>query len=146
MIRKISRLIVISGIAFGFTACGTAEAAESAKSRKTGRAAASKSKEATANKSTKDNQITFEAIMKDGKKIWSPAEVSVEIGKPTTITVINKLPEPHGFQIENEIGPETIGAGETKTYHLKALKRGNVKVSCHLHPGHVPATIHFHMK
>lgn len=87
------------------------------------------------------NTIDFTAKMQDGKKIWAPAEVKVEPGKEITLKVSNTLPEPHGFEIAGHVKPQTIGAGETKTFKITPSTDGSLKVSCHLHPAHVPATI-----
>lgn len=85
--------------------------------------------------------IDFTAKMDGGKKIWAPAEVKIEAGKEVTLKVSNTLPEPHGFEIAGHITPQVIGAGETKTYKIKPKADESLKVSCHLHPAHVPATI-----
>ena len=85
--------------------------------------------------------VAFEARMESGKKIWAPAETKVEAGKQLEITAHNSLPEPHGFTIAGYIEPQTIGAGETKTFTLTPKKSGDLKVSCQLHPAHVPATL-----
>ncbi len=85
--------------------------------------------------------VDFTAKLEGGKKIWSPAEVKVEPGKEITLKVSNALPEPHGFEIAGHVKPQTIGAGETKTFKITPAADGNLKVSCHLHPAHVPAVI-----
>lgn len=85
--------------------------------------------------------IDFTAKLEGGKKIWAPAEVKVEPGKEITLKVSNTLPEPHGFEIAGHVKPQTIGAGETKTFKITPAADGSLKVSCHLHPAHVPATI-----
>lgn len=89
-------------------------------------------------------EISFEAKMVAGKKIWSPAETKVTAGMPVTLKVHNTLPEPHGFEIKGYIKPQTIGANETKTFSITPKKSGELIVSCHLHPAHVPAKMHVH--
>ncbi|MEY4631186.1 MAG: Cupredoxin-like domain [Pseudomonadota bacterium] len=85
--------------------------------------------------------VDFTAKLEGGKKIWAPAEVKVEPGKEVTLKVTNTLTEPHGFEIAGHVQPQVIGAGETKTYKITPKTDGSLKVSCHLHPAHVPATI-----
>lgn len=85
--------------------------------------------------------VAFEAKLEDGKKVWSPSEIKIESGKPVELKVHNSLPEPHGFTIAGYIEPHTIGAGETKTFTITPKKSEDLKVACHLHPAHVPATL-----
>lgn len=85
--------------------------------------------------------IEFEARLEGGKKIWAPAELKIEPGKTVELKVHNALPEPHGFTIAGHVEPQTIGAGETKTFRISPEKSEDLKVSCHLHPAHVPATL-----
>ncbi len=85
--------------------------------------------------------VSFEAKLEGGKKIWAPAEIKIESGKTVELKVHNALPEPHGFTIAGYIEPQTIGAGETRTFTVTPKKSEDLKVSCHLHPAHVPATL-----
>jgi len=85
--------------------------------------------------------ISFEAKLENGKKIWAPAEIKIESGKLVELKVHNSLPEPHGFTIAGYIEPQTIGAGETRTFAITPRKSEDLKVACHLHPAHVPATL-----
>jgi plastocyanin len=87
------------------------------------------------------NSVAFEAKLEDGKKVWSPSEIKIESGNPVELKAHNSLPEPHGFTIAGYIEPQTIGAGETKTFTITPKKSEDLKVACHLHPAHVPATL-----
>ncbi|NBQ53286.1 MAG: hypothetical protein EBU49_06880 [Proteobacteria bacterium] len=93
------------------------------------------------NKTTDKTSLALDVKLEGGKKIWSPAEAKVEAGKPLEITAHNSLGEPHGLTIPGYIEPQTIGAGETKKFLITPKKSGDLKVSCHLHPAHVPATL-----
>ena len=95
----------------------------------------------TTDKTSAKANLALEVRLEGGKKIWSPAETKVESGKPLEITAHNSLGEPHGFTIPGYIEPQTIGAGETKTFTITPKKSGDLKISCHLHPAHVPATL-----
>lgn len=124
-IRKISsRATILFAIAF----TSTLAQAGSIKGSMEGSAPGSKS-------------VAFEAKLEDGKKVWSPSEIKIESGNPVELKVHNSLPEPHGFTIAGYIEPQTIGAGETKTFTITPKKSEDLKVACHLHPAHVPATL-----
>lgn len=94
--------------------------------------------------SPKTAQVSFEAKLENGKKIWAPAETKVVAGQTLTIKVHNSLKEPHGFEIKGYLKPQTIGANETKTFTITPKETGEMTVSCHLHPAHVPAKMHVH--
>ena len=103
--------------------------------------AGNKTTDKTNDKTSAKANLALEVKLEGGKKIWSPAETQVEAGKPLEITAHNSLGEPHGFTIPGYIEPQTIGAGETKTFTIIPKKSGDLKISCHLHPAHVPATL-----
>lgn len=92
-------------------------------------------------KSSDKATLALDVKLEGGKKIWWPAETKVEAGKPLEITAHNSLGEPHGLTIPGYLEPQTIGAGETKKFMITPKKGGEIKVSCHLHPAHVPATL-----
>ena len=100
-----------------------------------------KTNDKTNDKTSAKANLALEVRLEGGKKIWSPAETKVESGKPLEITAHNSLGEPHGFTIPGYIEPQTIGAGETKTFTITPKKSGDLKILCHLHPAHVPATL-----
>ena len=95
----------------------------------------------TTNRTSANANLALEVKLEGGKKIWSPAETKVEAGKPLEITAHNSLGEPHGFTIPGYIAPQIIGAGVTKTFTITPKKSEDLKISCHLHPAHVPATL-----
>ena len=92
-------------------------------------------------KSSDKATLALDVKLEGGKKIWWPAETKVEAGKPLEITAHNSLGEPHGLTIPGYLEPQTIGAGETKKFTITPKNDGDLKVSCHLHPAHVPATL-----
>ena len=103
--------------------------------------AGNKTTDKTNDKTSAKANLALEVKLEGGKKIWSPAETQVEAGKPLEITAHNSLGEPHGFTIPGYIAPQIIGAGVTKTFTITPKKSEDLKISCHLHPAHVPATL-----
>lgn len=84
---------------------------------------------------------TFTNKLVDGKKTWLPLTVTLPSGKDSTLTLVNTLTEPHGFEVPGIISPVVVGSGETKTVVLKAPKAGHYKIKCQLHPAHVAGEI-----
>ena len=85
--------------------------------------------------------IKFDAKEVDGKKVWLPKESKATAGESLTIEVHNSLTAPHGFNIDGYVKEQTIGANETKTFTFTPKSKGPLKISCQLHPAHVPAQI-----
>lgn len=86
--------------------------------------------------------ITLTNKIVDGKKTWVPADVKVKAGEKVELTLVNTLPDPHGFNAPGMAKDVVVNGNETKTVSFTAPKEaGTVKYTCHLHPAHVGGNI-----
>jgi len=87
-------------------------------------------------------QLKFEAKMVKGKKTWLPAVAKVRKNGGVEITLINSLPEPHGFYIKDFTEQIIVNPKETKTIAPFVPKtKGKYPIKCQLHEAHVGATL-----
>ena len=86
-------------------------------------------------------KITFTNKLIDGKKTWTPTELTVKGGGKLEITLVNELEEPHGFSIPGLTDAIVIKGKETTTLTVNAPKSGDYKFLCQLHPAHVGGKI-----
>lgn len=86
-------------------------------------------------------QVTVTNKLIDGKKTWVPSEVKVHPGAKVELTLVNTLPDPHGFNAAGMADKVVVGANETKTVTFTAGKAGETKFNCQLHPAHVGGKI-----
>jgi plastocyanin len=87
--------------------------------------------------------VTFTNKMVDGKKTWTPGEGKVKAGDAVELTLVNTLPEPHGFSIPGMTDEIVVNANETKIVTVAAgkVKAGSYDIKCQLHPAHVGAKL-----
>ena len=90
-------------------------------------------------KTAKPTTLIFTNIMHDGKKVWIPRSTDVVPGK-YTFELVNNLAAPHGFEIKGLVKPVVVPAHGKKQVTVD-MKKGNYKISCHMHPAHVGAEI-----
>ncbi len=82
-------------------------------------------------------KITLTNKIVDGKKTWLPANVNLKAGVKVELTLVNTLPDPHGFTAPG-MATDVVNGNESKTVTFTAPKEpGTVKFSCQLHPAHV---------
>jgi nitrosocyanin len=89
------------------------------------------------------DSLTFTNKLVDGKKTWTPGEGKVKAGDAVELTLVNTLPEPHGFAIKGLTEDLVVNANETKTVSIPAdkVKAGAYDIKCQLHPAHVGAKL-----
>lgn len=86
-------------------------------------------------------KITLTNKIVDGKKTWLPADVKLKAGEKVELTLVNTLPDPHGFTAPGMAKDVVVNGNETKVVTFTAPKdKGPVKFSCQLHPAHVGGT------
>jgi heme/copper-type cytochrome/quinol oxidase subunit 2 len=77
----------------------------------------------------------------DGTKIWLPSSLMVHQGEEVELTLINKLDDPHGFQIA-DFGIEAVVQPKAQmTVQFTATQTGAHSYICHLHPPHLGGQI-----
>jgi plastocyanin len=83
------------------------------------------------------HKFTLINVAVDGTKIWLPSSVVVYQGDEVEITLINKLDEPHGFQI-SDVGITTVvQPKEQAKVTFTAAKSGVHSFGCQMHPAHL---------
>lgn len=88
------------------------------------------------------DKITVTNKVVDGKKTWLPADIKLKAGEKVELTLVNTLPDPHGFNAPGMAQDVVVNGNETKVVTFTAPKdAGTVKFTCHLHPAHVGGNI-----
>lgn len=82
-------------------------------------------------------KFTLINVLLDGTKIWLPSTLIVHEGDEVELTLINKLEDPHGFQISSLGVEEVVQPKATTTVKFTATKAGLDPFLCHLHPPHI---------
>ena len=86
-------------------------------------------------------QFTLINVIFDGTKVWLPTHMILQEGDEVELTLINKLDDPHGFQIA-AFGIETVVQPKAKTtVRFTASQAGLYPFICHLHPPHLGGQI-----
>ena len=87
-------------------------------------------------------QVAFITELVDGKKTWVkvPSDVHFKAGSTVVAKVINLLEASHGFEIKGVVKPMVIAPRSSQIVKFKVKKAGDKKVSCHMHPAHVPTS------
>jgi heme/copper-type cytochrome/quinol oxidase subunit 2 len=86
-------------------------------------------------------KFTLINVIFDGTKIWLPSSLIVHEGDTVELTLINKLDEPHGFQIA-AFGIEEVVQPKAQTnVRFTATKAGLSSFICHIHPPHIGGQI-----
>jgi nitrosocyanin len=86
-------------------------------------------------------KFTVINVVLDGTKIWLPSSLMVHQGEDVELTLINKLEDPHGFQIEDVGMEEVVQPKAQMTVTFTASQPGAYSYICHLHPPHLGGQI-----
>lgn len=98
-------------------------------------------KKATSAPHSAPKAITFTNVVKDGKKMWTPALSEVPHGQEIEAVLVNTAAEPHGFEIPGVVDPMVVQPGKSEHVKFTLPKAGHYQVKCQLHPAHVGAEI-----
>ena len=84
--------------------------------------------------------LTFTTVEIQGKKVWLPVSTQIVPGK-YLLQLKNTLSAPHGFEIKGLTAKAiVVPANGSKSVEVDA-KKGDYKITCHMHPAHVGATL-----
>jgi nitrosocyanin len=82
-------------------------------------------------------KFTLINVIFDGTKVWLPSSLMVHEGETVELTLINKLDEPHGFQLA-AVGIEAVVQPKAQsTVRFTAPKAGVYPFVCQIHPPHI---------
>jgi FtsP/CotA-like multicopper oxidase with cupredoxin domain len=73
----------------------------------------------------------------NGTKLWYPPSLTVHQGDTVVLTLINKLEEPHGFNLEDFGIKEVVAPKAQTTVGFSAATTGVHDFGCHMHPPHL---------
>ena len=82
-------------------------------------------------------KFTVINVVLDGTKIWLPSSLIVHQGDDVELTLINKLDDPHGFQIAALGIEEVVPPKAQLTVKFTAAQPGAHSYICHIHPPHI---------
>ena len=82
-------------------------------------------------------KLAFRNVLQEGKKTWTPGEVTVKEGTKVEITLENTLGEEHGFMIPGMVDAVVVGPKAKKKVTFEAKGEGPHDFTCHMHPAHV---------
>lgn len=87
-------------------------------------------------------KLTFTNKLVGGKKTWVPSEAKAKAGEKLEIVLVNKLPDPHGFNAPGLLkAPLVVQGNATATVMVDPPAAGTYKFNCQLHPAHVGGQI-----
>jgi len=86
-------------------------------------------------------KFTLINVLLDGTKIWLPSSLMVQEGQEIELTLINKLDEPHGFEIKAFGIEEVVQPKAEKIVKFTASKAGAHSYICQMHPAHLGGNI-----
>jgi plastocyanin len=86
-------------------------------------------------------KFTLINVVLDGTKIWLPSSLMVHQGEEVELTLINKLEDPHGFQIADVGIEEVVQPKAQTTVQFTASQPGAHSYICHIHPPHIGGQI-----
>jgi nitrosocyanin len=86
-------------------------------------------------------KFTLINVLFDGTKVWLPSSVMVHEGDTVELTLLNKLDEPHGFQIAAFGIEEVVQPKAQTSVQFTATKAGLYSFICHIHPPHIGGQI-----
>ena len=86
-------------------------------------------------------KFTMINVIFDGTKIWLPSSLIITEGDAVELTLINKLDEPHGFQIAAFGIEEVVQPKAQTTVRFTATKNGIIPFICQMHPPHIGGQI-----
>lgn len=88
-----------------------------------------------------ERHFTLVNLLVDGTKIWLPSSILVQEGDEVTLTLINKLDDPHGFRMEVFGIEEVVQPHATMMVKFTAREAGLYAYICHMHPPHIGGQI-----
>ena len=86
-------------------------------------------------------KFTLVNVVLDGTKIWLPSSLMVPQGEEVELTLINKLEDPHGFQLEAFGIVEVVPPKAQTVVTFTASQPGAYSYLCPLHPPHLGGQI-----
>jgi len=86
-------------------------------------------------------QFTLINVLFDGTKVWLPSNVIVHEGDTVELTLLNKLDEPHGFQITAFSIEAVVQPKAQTSVQFTATKAGLYSFICQMHPPHIGGQI-----
>ena len=86
-------------------------------------------------------KFTLINVVLDGTKIWLPSSLMVQQWDEVELTLINKLDEPHGFNIKDFGIEQVVQPKAQMTVKFTASKAGAHSYICQLHPPHLGGNI-----
>lgn len=86
-------------------------------------------------------KFTLINVLLDGTKIWLPSSIVVQQGDEVELTLINKLDDPHGFEIKAFGIEQVIQPQSQMTVKFTASKAGAHGYICQMHPPHLGGQI-----
>ena len=86
-------------------------------------------------------KFTLINVLLDGTKIWLPSSIIVQQGDAVELTLINKLDEPHGFEIKAFGIEQVVQPKSEMTVNFTAAKAGAYSYICQMHPPHLGGQI-----
>jgi nitrosocyanin len=86
-------------------------------------------------------KFTLINVVLEGTKIWLPSNITVQQGDEVELTLINKLDEPHGFEIKAFGIEQVVQPNAQMTVKFTASKPGAHNYICQMHPPHLGGQI-----
>jgi nitrosocyanin len=80
-------------------------------------------------------------VLLNETKIWLPSSIMVQQGDDVELTLINKLDEPHGFEIKAFGIEQVVQPKSQMTVTFTAAKAGVYSYICQMHPPHLGGQI-----
>lgn len=86
-------------------------------------------------------KFTLINVLLDGTKIWLPSSIIVQQGDAVELTLINKLDDPHGFEIKAFGIEQVVQPKSEMIIKFTASKAGAYSYICQMHPPHLGGQI-----
>ena len=86
-------------------------------------------------------KFTLINVLLDGTKIWLPSSIMVQQGDEVELTLINKLEDPHGFEIKAFGIEQVVQPKSQMTVKFTASQAGAYSYICQMHPPHLGGQI-----
>jgi nitrosocyanin len=86
-------------------------------------------------------KFTLINVLLNETKIWLPSSIMVQQGDDVELTLINKLDEPHGFEIKAFGIEQVVQPKSQMTVTFTAAKAGVYSYICQMHPPHLGGQI-----
>ena len=86
-------------------------------------------------------KFTLINVALDGTKIWLPSSIMVQQGDEVELTLINKLDDPHGFELKAFGIEQVVQPKAQMTVKFTASTPGVYSYICQMHPPHLGGQI-----